>query len=266
MSPRIFGRASETEPEAPAEPDDAVPADLAAAARRYEQQGRRARLDADAADAETQAAMMAAEREAAAIIAAAKATAREIGAAARKAAELADALEVRAALMKQAAAEHGQAAGYDQQVKELTAEREQLAGQMASLDATIAELQAANVDRQLAAATTRADVPEIARLRGIADAQQEALAALTGQRAEAEHRWAAIGDGGEYPGELADAVRGAELARAAERRALNELFPSRPEAVWDADLAELRGAIAGNLARINEAAAAGGRVQNVIRI
>ncbi len=201
--------------------------------------------------------MDAAVQDAARITAQARERALTIVAEATAAERQAAALEERAQWLSHAAAEQVRAAEAERQAGALTGEREDLARQITSLNGRLGELREEREDLagQLGAARQAARVAEIAEVRARLSATDEAIAVLTGQREAVQARADQVGDGSSsFPGELAGALRAAEQRRAEARRLTNLAYPDSAQAVRDRALADVRGALEGNLARIAEEA------------
>lgn len=233
--------------------DQAVPDDLATAAGQLHLDAEQARLRASQEHAEARAVVDAAEQEAARITAEARSKALAIVAEATAAERQAAALEERAQWLSHAAAGQDQAAEAGRQAGALTGEREDLARQITSLNGRLGELREEREDLagQLGDARQAARVAEIAEVRARLSATDEAIAVLTGQREAVQARASQIGDGtASFPGELVQALSAAGRHRAEARRLTNLAYPASAQAIRDGALADVRGALEGNLARI----------------
>lgn len=255
---RIFGRVAEIQPE-PTETEStaAEPDDLAAAAARCHENAARARELASERQATARSLITSAEEQAARIVATAQAEALTILAEATGAERREAGQTARGRQLDAAAAEATRAREADQRAADLAAEREVLAGQLASLDQKLDHLNAERqaTELELGQARELADVNAItvarARLDGIADL----TATLASQRTKAQSRTEQIGDGSDdFPGDLSDARKTASGHHGTLRGMLNELYPDRPEAAQDAAMDELQGALAGIRARLADEA------------
>jgi len=267
MSPRIFGRAVDIQPETEKEQRETVPPDdLAAAAEDCSRLAAESREWASRIRVDAQNRHAAAEQEAARLVSAASASLlaseAEATIADREAAEFA----ARSRALAAADAEQASARQADQRAEDLEAERAHL-GAAAEAAARLGQLHAERRDAegQLTAARARGDVDAIAAARARTGAMDDLAGTLEAQQAEAQDRLTAIGDG-EDSGDLTGARGTASRHHQAVRTILNDLWPDRPEAVRDRALAELRGALTGNLQRIAEEARREPRVQqNIVR-
>lgn len=130
---------------------------------------------------------------------------------------------------------------------DLAAERETLAGRVATWNARIAELAAdrQHLEGQLGAARDAGDAAAITSLRGRLGGVEEASVSLSAQRDAARSRMDAIGtDDGQ--GELFRALSAVRRDMAEYRKMINLAFPERQEAQADrlaADLADALGAM-----------------------
>lgn len=256
------GRRAADEP-APAEASepvtDSVPGDLAATAAELRQSAREADEEAIRLRAEAESVVAAAnadaerirrEGHAKALPLIAEAAARE-----RKAAELGGSSKHH----EHAARQEALTGQHEAQAADLSAEHEHLTEIVAGLDRRLAELgtDRERLEGELAAAQDAAEVDRIAAIRGQLEATGEAVAALAGQREKARVRALQVGNGTETgPGLLTDALSAAARHRTALTEALDELYPDRPGAEHRRDLARLKDALVGNLARMAEEAKA----------
>jgi hypothetical protein len=253
------------QPETEKEQRETVPPDnLAAAAEDCSRLAAESRERASRIRDDAQNRLAAAEQEAARLVSEGRADLLASGAEATAADGEAAGLEARARSLAVAGAERASAEQADQRVHDLEAERARLGAAAAEAAARLGQLDAERRDAegQLAAARARGDVEAIAAARGRIGGIDDP-AWLEAQQAAAQDRLAAIGDGGDI-GDLAEARGTASRHHQAVRVILNDLWPDRPEAVRDRALAELRGALTGNLQRIAEVADAPEPRRNVI--
>ena len=224
------------------------PDDLAAAAADAHRGAREESVRADLLRDQADKVVAAADREAERITSEARTKALAIIADATAADREAARLSEQAQYLEHAAAEETAAAEADQLVSDLEDERERLGVTIADIDATLDDLSAqrADLDGQLAAARESADLDSAVDLEARISGIDGITATQASQRAAAQARDAAA------EGEAERASATASNHHAAVRATLNKLYRGRPEAVMDAALAELKGALEGNLARIAE--------------
>jgi hypothetical protein len=259
MSPRIFGRAADVQPETETAetetaPAEAVPDDLAAAAESLRAEASEALGRAERGNAEARVMIAAADEEAERIKSAARQRALDTQAEATAASRESAALEGRARLITAAIAEQELGGEAVQLGAALEVERVQLGGTIADLDTKLADLGAGRelAGSELAEARTVTDVAGVtaarARLEAIADLEED----LTRQRRQAADRAEAIGDGTGANGEFGAACKAASQHYAKAQDLLNHAYPDSPAAVLARALERLHGTLAGNLQRIRE--------------
>lgn len=259
----------ETQTRLPETDSGTVPGDLTAAAGRLRQKAAGLRESAARHREEARAGLAEAEREAAGIIARAKDAAVALRDGASAAERQAGTLEEKARYVAEADRQWVLSEEALERARALQAEREDLAARAKEVDVTLARLgeERQHLAGQHAAAVKAAEVAAVATLRSHLGASDEAVAAHAGQRQSLLARSAAIGDGQER-GELHAALSDAQRHAAATRKALNEAYPDRPEAVHDRLWGNLQAALEGNLERIaaEERDARQPRRPNVVRL
>lgn len=213
-----------------------------------------ARERAEQARTEAQSRVGAAQAEAQAIVAAATARAREFTAAATAGDRQASQLDERARFIEAAVTEQERGGEAVQRAAALEAERVQLLAVIEDLDGKLA---ARGAERQragteLAEAETAADIARTEKAGSTVAAADRVLASLARQRQAAAERLREVGDGSGETGEHGAACSAAARHYAKARHLLNLAWPTRPEAVMDAAVERLQGALTGNLDRIAE--------------
>ncbi len=240
----------------------AVPGDLAAAGRQHRRDAGQARERAAQGRAAAETLLADAQAEATRILTLAETKANAASALAAKAEREAGALEEQARLLDAAAGRVAQAEEAEARAAGLEDERERLQEQAAGLGERLGKLAAdrGDLEARLSAALADGDIDTITAVRARITASDELAESLTAQRAAAQARIEAIGDGEMSPlwpqRELADARRIASMHRGDVRRVLNVAYPDRPEAVRDAAKAEFAAVIEAQRSRIAEEDAA----------
>jgi len=245
--------ASEASPDEPAGEDtEPGPGNFKDQAGQCREAAQEARSRAAGCRARAEVVNAEAAREIARISAVAQQTTAGLEAEAADAERAAAADDERAGYLERADVLEDQADDASERAAALADEREHLTVFIAGLDADMtgldgkrqkytAQLEAARQANDLKAVTSA-----LAQLVGIDDL----TATHRGKQDAAKARLLEIGDQG--GGELGDALATASRHHAELRRILNILDPGRPEAVYDAALAEVRAVLEANRTRLSE--------------
>jgi hypothetical protein len=244
-----------------------IPANLAAEAEQRRYDAERIRDHASQGRVSAQGLISMAEQEAAERVAAAKAEALAIVAEAVAGERQAAELEERARYLDHAVQLQAQAGDADRLVADLEAERAGLVDLVADLGSTLENLRGQREDLtgRLDVARGSANAAASASLLGQIAGVDDVAGDLASRRQVARERAEAIGDG-EGTGTLAEAREAASVAHSALRQALNVIDPSRPEARHDAAMAEVRGALDANMARLEAERKAADQPRTVVHL
>jgi hypothetical protein len=237
---------------------ETTPDDLPAAVGQLRAESADARDRAERGELEAQALIERGDAEAEAIKSSARTRALAARAVATADRREAVRLEERARVITAAISEQEKGAEAVQRAADLEAERVHLADTIADLDGKLAGLRTNRdeAEAELALARTAADVDKVTALRSRLAGVDDLDETLARERQQAADRAAAIGDGSGETGEFGAACSAAADRYAEARKLLNIAYPTRAEAVLDAALEHLQGALEGNRQRIADESAA----------